>query len=67
MLPDTAILAWRATDEQAICASWIGKHAEAFVLFRRLLARRRARMPKRVRVRTPTAAAATAGDVASVI
>jgi tetratricopeptide (TPR) repeat protein len=39
MLPDTAILVWRATDEQAICASWIGKHAEAFVLFRRLLAR----------------------------
>jgi len=39
MLPDTAILAWRTADEQAICASWIGKHAEAFTLFRRLLAR----------------------------
>jgi tetratricopeptide (TPR) repeat protein len=33
------IYGWRATDEQAICASWIGKHAEAFTLFRRLLAR----------------------------
>ena len=30
---------WRATDEQAVCASWIGKHAEAFTLCRRLLAR----------------------------
>ena len=30
---------WCATDEQAICASWIGKHAEAFALCRRLLAR----------------------------
>jgi tetratricopeptide (TPR) repeat protein len=33
------IYPWRATDEQAICASWIGKHDEAFTLFRRLLAR----------------------------
>jgi hypothetical protein len=33
------IHAWRATDEQAICAYWIGKHAEAFTLCRRLLAR----------------------------
>jgi glycosyltransferase involved in cell wall biosynthesis len=33
------IYAWRATDEQAVCASWIGKHAEAFTLWRRLLAR----------------------------
>ena len=24
------VYAWRATDEQAVCASWIGKHAEAF-------------------------------------
>ncbi len=39
MLFDPAILAWRATDEQAICASWIGKHAEAFTLCRRLVAR----------------------------
>jgi hypothetical protein len=33
------IYAWRATDEQAVCASWIDKHAEAFTLCRRLLAR----------------------------
>ena len=33
------IYAWRATDEQAVCASWIGKKAEAFTLWRRLLAR----------------------------
>jgi len=33
------VYAWRATDEQAVCASWIGKHAEAFTLCRRLLAR----------------------------
>ncbi len=40
MSPDIAeIYAWRATDEQAVCASWIGKHAEAFTLCRRLLAR----------------------------
>ena len=33
------IYAWRATDEQAVCASWIGKQAEAFTLCRRMLAR----------------------------
>ena len=33
------VYAWRATDEQATCASWIGKRAEAFTLCRRLLAR----------------------------
>ena len=33
------VYAWRAVDEQAVCASWIGKHAEAFTLWRRLLAR----------------------------
>ena len=33
------IHAWRAADEQAVCASWIGKRAEAFTLCRRLLAR----------------------------
>ena len=33
------VYAWRATDEQAVCASWIGKQAEAFTLCRRLLAR----------------------------
>jgi hypothetical protein len=31
--------AWCAIDKQAVCASWIGKHAEAFMLCRRLLAR----------------------------
>ena len=31
--------AWRAIDEQAVCASWIDKPAEAFTLYRRLLAR----------------------------
>lgn len=33
------IYAWRAVDEQAICASWIGRQDEAFTLCRRLLAR----------------------------
>jgi Glycosyl transferase family 2 len=33
------IYAWRAVDEQAVCASWIGKRNEAFTLWRRLLAR----------------------------
>jgi glycosyltransferase involved in cell wall biosynthesis len=33
------IHAWCAADEQAVCASWIGKHAEAFTIWRRLLAR----------------------------
>ncbi len=33
------VYAWRATDEQAVCASWIGKQAEAFTLWRHLLAR----------------------------
>ena len=33
------IYAWRALDEQAVCASWIDKHPEAFALCRRLLAR----------------------------
>jgi glycosyltransferase involved in cell wall biosynthesis len=36
---DAAVYAWRAIDEQAICASWIGKRAEAFELCRRMLAR----------------------------
>ncbi|OOK77132.1 putative glycosyl transferase [Mycobacterium kansasii] len=30
---------WRIVDEQAVCASWIGKYAEAFTLWRRLLTR----------------------------
>ena len=34
------VYAWRALDEQAVCASWIaGKQPEAFTLCRRLLAR----------------------------
>ncbi|GFG81740.1 hypothetical protein MPRG_50160 [Mycobacterium paragordonae] len=33
------VYAWRALDEQAVCASWIGKQAETFTLCRRLLAR----------------------------
>ncbi len=35
----TDVYAWRATDEQAVCAYWIGEHAEAFTLCRRMLAR----------------------------
>ena len=35
----TDLYAWRAIDEQAVCASWIDKPAEAFTLYRRLLAR----------------------------
>jgi Glycosyl transferase family 2 len=33
------IHAWRATHETAVCAAMIGHHAEAFTLFRQLLAR----------------------------
>ena len=33
------VYAWRALDEQAVCASWTGRQAEAFALCRRLLAR----------------------------
>ena len=32
------VYAWRAIDEQAVCASQLGKHVEAFGLCRRLLA-----------------------------
>jgi tetratricopeptide (TPR) repeat protein len=32
------VYAWRAIDEQAVCASQLGKHTEAFGLCRRLLA-----------------------------
>ncbi|HEU0189860.1 MAG TPA: glycosyltransferase [Mycobacterium sp.] len=32
------VYVWRAADEQAVCAFWIGKHAEAFTLCRELLA-----------------------------
>ena len=34
----TDLYAWRAIDEQAVCASWIDKHGEAFTLWRGLLA-----------------------------
>ena len=44
------IYAWRATDEQAVCASWIGKHAEAFTLCRGLLARPDIPDPDRQRI-----------------
>lgn len=30
---------WRALDEQAVCASWIGKYLETFAICQRLLAR----------------------------
>lgn len=34
----TDVYAWRALDEQAVCASWIGDHAGAVDICRRLLA-----------------------------
>jgi hypothetical protein len=46
------IYAWRATDEQAVCASWIGRHAEAFTLCRGLLARPDIPDPDRQRIAT---------------
>ncbi|KAA8957416.1 glycosyl transferase [Mycobacterium sp.] len=36
---DPEIYAWRATDAQAVCAAGSGRQAEAFTLWRRLLAR----------------------------
>ena len=39
MLSDSTVYAWRAADEQAVCASGIGEHAEAFQLCRKLLTR----------------------------
>jgi hypothetical protein len=39
VIHDPAIYAWRAIDEQAVCASGIGNHSEAFTLCRHLLAR----------------------------
>ncbi len=44
------VYAWRATDEQAVCASWIGQHAEAFTLCRRLVARPDIPDPDRQRI-----------------
>jgi hypothetical protein len=37
---DAEVYQWRAVDEQAVCASWIGKYEESFTLCRDLLARR---------------------------
>ncbi len=45
-----SVYAWGATDEQAVCASWVGKHAEAFTLCRRLLARPDLPEPDRQRI-----------------
>jgi len=39
LLVHADVYGWRALDEQAVCASWIDKQAEAFALCRRLLAR----------------------------
>lgn len=36
---NSAVYEWCALDEQAVCASWIGKHEEAFTLCRRLISR----------------------------
>jgi hypothetical protein len=44
------VYAWRAMDEEAVCAFWIGKHAEAFTLCRRLLARPDLPEPDRQRI-----------------
>ncbi len=44
------VYAWRATDEQSVCASWIGQHAEAFTLCRGLLARPDISDPDRQRI-----------------
>ena len=38
LLVDADIYTWRALDEQAVCASRVGSHIEAFVLCRQLLA-----------------------------
>ena len=52
MFVNADIYAWRATDEQAVCASWIGRHTEAFTLYRRLLARPDLPEPDRQRIAT---------------
>ncbi|HEX7323120.1 MAG TPA: hypothetical protein VF299_09365, partial [Mycobacterium sp.] len=46
------VYTWRATDEQATCASWIDTPAEAFTLYRRLLARPDIPDPDRQRIAT---------------
>jgi tetratricopeptide (TPR) repeat protein len=45
-----SVYTWRATDEQAVCAFWIGRHAESFELCRRLLARPDIPDPDRQRI-----------------
>ena len=37
VIVDTDVYTWRAIDEQAVCASWIGRKKETFELCRRLL------------------------------
>ncbi|MGA8546356.1 MAG: hypothetical protein WB785_13995 [Mycobacterium sp.] len=39
IVPYPDIYAWRAADERAVCAYRIGRHTEAFMVWRRLLAR----------------------------
>jgi hypothetical protein len=46
------VYAWRASDEQAVCAAWIGRHTEAFMLCRDLLARNDIPDPDRQRIAT---------------
>ncbi len=50
MFVSADIYAWRASDEQAVCASWIGRHAEAFTLCRGLLGRPDLPDPDRQRI-----------------
>ncbi|MFZ1160831.1 MAG: glycosyl transferase, partial [Mycobacterium sp.] len=44
------VYAWRATDEQAVCASRVGRHGEAFTLCRHLLDRPDIPDPDRQRI-----------------
>jgi hypothetical protein len=37
MFVDTVVYTWRALDEQAVCASWVGRKQESFELCRQLL------------------------------
>jgi glycosyltransferase involved in cell wall biosynthesis len=46
------VYAWRAADEKAVCAFWIGEHGEAVALCRRLLARRDVPEDDRTRIAT---------------
>jgi hypothetical protein len=52
VIHDPAVYAWRATDEQAVCASGMGEHLEAFTLCRRLLSRPDIRDDDRNRIAT---------------